>query len=148
MAFEDGPYVQAACFCDMVLQEQTGVLSLIRIIDVFEYTASGPNPPEDMPPTPYRFKLVLMLKSGNARGRYNLRVVPQLPNGVTKDSFIASTHFEGEEKGQNVILDMAFVFEVEGLYWFNVYIDNDKLTAIPFRAKYNRIVATAATQPS
>ena len=144
MAFDDGPYVQAACFCDMVLQEKTGVLSLIRIVDVVESTASGPNPPDDMPPTSYRFKLVLMLKSGNARGRYNVTVVPQLPTGETKDPFIASTYFEGEEKGHNIVVDMAFVFDVEGLYWFKVYIDDNKLTAIPFRAKYNRIVTTAA----
>ena len=145
MAFEDGPYVQTACFCDVIIEDKTGVISLIRIIDTLTHTATGANPPDDMPPVPYSLKLVLMLKSGNARGRSNLRIVPELPTGETKEPFVVTTYFEGEERGQNVIANISFVFEVEGLYWFNVYLDDQKLTAIPFRIKYNRIVATSTS---
>ena len=140
MAFEDGPFVQAACFCDMVIQDKAETLSLIRIIDTLTRTEGGPNPPEEMPPVLHTMKLVLMLKSGKARGRYNLRIVPELPSGETKDPIIVSVHFEGEEKGQNVVSDLRFPFTQEGLYWFHVYLDEDKLTAIPFRVKYSRIV--------
>ena len=145
MAFEDGPYIQAACFCDMIIEDKTGVISLIRVIDTLTHTAAGPNPPDDMPPMPYSMKLVLMLKSGNARGRSNLRIVPELPTGETKEPFVVTAYFEGEERGQNVVANMSFVFEVEGLYWFNVYLDDQKLTAIPFRIKYNRIVASSTS---
>lgn len=41
-------------------------------------------------------------------------------------------------------MNLAFTFEVEGLYWFNIYLDDEKLTAIPFRVKYNRVVTTSA----
>jgi len=144
MTFEGGPYIQAACFCEIALQDKESVLSLIRIIDTLNTNAAGPNPPEDMPPVTHMLKLVLMLKSGMARGRYNLKLVPQLPDGSTKDAKIMTVHFEGDEKGHNVIMNMAFTFEVEGLYWFNIYLDDDKLTAIPFRVKYNRVVTTSA----
>ena len=146
MPFEGGPYVQAACICEMVLMEGTGVASLIRIIDTLEHIQASPNPPEDMPPVPYNMKFVLMLKSGKARGRHDVRVVPQLPTGETKGELVRTVHFEGEERGCNLITNMAFVFEHEGLYWFNVWLDDEKLTAIPFRVKYNRVVTSVAAQ--
>jgi hypothetical protein len=140
MAFEDGPYIQAACFCETVLEDKTGVLSLIRIIDTITHTQAGVSPPEEMPPFTYNMRLVLMLKSGMARGRYNLKIVPELPTGATENPVIVTAYFEGEEKGQNIITNMSFPFTVEGLYWFNVSLDEIKLTAMPLRVKYNRTV--------
>ena len=136
----DGPYIQVACFCDTVIEDKQGVLSLIRIIDTLTHTEAGPNPPEDLPAFGYLLKLVIMLKSGAAKGRHNLKVIPELPNGSTQEPVDITAHFEGEEKGQNVVADMNFVFTLEGLYWFNVFIGEAKMTAIPLRVKYNRIV--------
>ena len=140
MPLRGGPYVQAACFCDTVIEDKGGVLSLIRVIDTLTHLERGPNPPEDMPPVPHVGKLVLMLKSGTARGRWNLRVVPELPTGEAKQALTLSVHFEGEERGCNVVADMHFVFEHEGLYWFRVYLDDEELTAIPLRVKYSRMI--------
>ena len=50
MASGRGPYVTTAVFCETVLQESSGVLTLVRIIDRMEITASGSNAPEEMPP--------------------------------------------------------------------------------------------------
>lgn len=136
-----GPFVQVACFCEKVIQDTTGVFSLIRIIDTIEHSTSGPNPPEKMPPFNFRMYMVLMLKSGDALGRWNLKIEPHLPTGETKQPFTFTTHFEGEEKGHNIILDFTFTAEYEGIYWFKVYLDdNDLLTALPLRVKYNRLV--------
>jgi hypothetical protein len=137
--FVDGPYVQAACFCEMMLQDNTGVLSLIRVIDQIIHTAAGPATPEEMPSVPYNLKVVLMLKSGAARGRSTLRIVPELPNGMNREEQLFSVHFNGEDQGVNMGLNMAFVFEMEGLYWFHVYIDNRKITSMPMRIRYNRV---------
>ena len=52
-----------------------------------------------------------------------------------------TVHFEGEEKGQNFLLDVRFTFEYEGLYWFRIGMDGKPLTAIPLRVKYDRIRA-------
>lgn len=136
----DGPFIQAACFCETVIEDKSGVLSLIRIIDTLTHSEAGPTPPDDMPAFPYTFKLVLMLKSGEAKGRYNLKIEPELPNGATEKSILVTAYFEGEEKGQNVVADMAFVFKIEGLYWFSVFLEDKKLTAMPLRVKYNRVV--------
>lgn len=140
MPFEGGPYVQAACICENVIEDKTGTLSLIRLIDVLNTTSAGPNPPEDMPPVQYTGKLVLMLKSGLAIGRNTLRIVPELPSGETQGEMSVTVHFEGEEKGSNVVSELRYTFTKEGLHWFNVYLGGDKLTAIPFRVRYNRVV--------
>jgi len=139
MSFDQGPYIQAAGFCETVVEDKLGALSLIRMIDTINHQASGPNPPENMPQFTYVLKLVVMLKSGSARGRYNLKVVPELPSTETKHPFIISVEFEGGEKGNNLVLDMKFDFTMEGLHWFNIYLDNSLLTKVPIRVRYQRI---------
>jgi hypothetical protein len=138
--FLEGPYIQAACFCQMAFPDNAGSLSLIRLIDTVNITGQGPNPPKDMPPATINLNLVLMLKSGNSQGRYEIKIVPELPNGSSLDPQIYSIRLEGEEKGHNLIISIAFTFSLEGLYWFWVYFDDERFTAIPIRIKYDRII--------
>lgn len=135
-----GPYIQVAAFCEKVLQEGDGVLSLIRIVDTItqEVEIKGTPPPETLkeaPPLRYRLKLVLMLKAGKARGPHQVKITPILPTGETKTPFIGTLHFEGEEKGANLILDFAFEFPFEGLYWFEVCLNEHLLTQLPLRVR-------------
>lgn len=140
MPFETGPHIQVAAFCEQVIEDKTGVLSLIRIIDVLTHTASGPEPPAEMPPVRWRLKLVLTLKADRARGRHEIRIVPEQPSGETKQAMQLSVNLEGEERGQNIVADVVYEFALEGLYWFNVYFDETLLTRMPFRVKYQRLV--------
>ncbi len=141
MAFEDGPYIKVACFCESVIEGKDGVLSLIRIIDTLTSTASGPEAPDSMPPLDVNFKLVVMSVSGLARGRHELRLLPELPSGIREHdhAFNASIHFEGEGKGANVLVDYRYQFEQEGLYWFHLLLDEQLWSKIPFYVRYNRI---------
>jgi hypothetical protein len=141
MQFEQGPYIQMAGLCDQVIEDKTGVLSLIRIIDTITHTEKRPDAPEEMPPVTYPMKLVVMLKSGRAHGRHELKTIPELPSGELKPPLTQSVQMEGEERGVNHIINMLFTFTMEGLYWFNVYFDDSLLTRIPLRVKYNRVVA-------
>lgn len=140
MPFEEGPYVQLACFCDMVIRDDTGVLSLIRVIDRITSVVRGPNPPEDMPPALHQLKLVLGFKSGRAQGRHAVRIVPRRPDGSSANPIDLTVHFEGDERGVNRIVDLHFTFTQEGLYWFDVRIDDELITALPLRIIYNRQV--------
>jgi len=140
MQFEQGPYIQMAGLCELVLEEKTGVLSLIRIIDTITHKVASPDAPTEMPPVTYPMKMVIMLKAGRARGRHELKIIPELPSGELKFPLIQSIHMEGEEQGVNRIINMLFTFTMEGLYWFNVYFDDSLLTRIPLRVKYERIV--------
>ncbi len=138
--FEHGPYLQVAGLCDQVIEDKSGALSLIRLIDTLTHTEAGSNPPLDMPKVNYPLKMVIMIKAGSARGRHELQLVPELPSGETKQPYIRSIQMEGEERGINHIINMLFTFTMEGLYWFNVYFDNSLLTRIPLKVKYNRSV--------
>ena len=140
MPLETGPYVQAATFCDTVIEDKSGALSLIRLVDRVTHTVHGPGAPAEMPEVHYPLKLVLMLKSGLARGRHELKIVPELPSAELKQPFTTSVHFEGEERGQNIIMDISFPFKMEGVHWFNVYLDDTLLTKVPLRVMYHRIV--------
>ena len=143
MSFEQGPYIQVAGLCEQVIEDKTGALSLIRIIDTINHTEARPDAPVDMPPIPYPMKMVIMLKSGRARGRHELKIVPEMPSGENKSPLTQSIQMEGEERGTNNIINMLFTFTMEGLYWFNIYLDDSLLTRIPMRIKYNRIITPA-----
>ena len=146
MAFETGPYIQAAGFCDQVIEDKTNALSLIRMIDVLTHTEARPDAPEEMPPVTHRMKLVIMLKPGSARGRQELKIVPEQPSGETKEPIMMSVQLAGEERGANVIADVVFTFVMEGLYWFNVYLNDVLFTKIPFRMQYRRLLTSATPQ--
>ena len=146
MVYEHGPYIQMAGFCEQVIEEKTGVLSLVRVVDTIMRSAQGPDAPAEMPSFKYPLKLVLMLKSGRAKGRHDLKVVAEMPSGESKEPLIQSIQLEGEERGANRIIQMQMEFTLEGLYWFNVYFDDTVLTRIPLRVKYDRVVTQQAPQ--
>ena len=145
MQFEQGPYIQMAGLCEQVIEDKTGVLSLIRIIDTITHTEARADAPINMPPVTYPMKMVIMLKSGRARGRHELKIIPELPSGEVKPPLTRSIQLEGEERGANNIINMLFTFTMEGLYWFTIYLDDSLLTRIPMRIKYNRIITPAPT---
>ena len=140
MPFERGPYLTTATFCEQVLQEATGVLSLIRIVDRMNITASGPTAPEEMPPAQLNWTLVITLKSGDARGSHPVKIVPQLPSGETKSPMIMSVHLEGDNKGQNIVSKVNMTLEMPGIYWFLIYVDDHLITKVPLEVIYSRIV--------
>ena len=134
-----GPYIRVATLCERVLQEQDGVLTMVRLIDRFIITASGPSAPREMPPSTVNFFIVVMLQSGGVRGRYNLRIVPVTPSGKFIQELSAGVLLEGEDRGVNVILNSHFVAQEEGLYWFDVFLEEQLLTRIPLRLLYQRV---------
>jgi hypothetical protein len=134
-----GPYVQAAAICERVLQEKDGVLSLIRLVDRFTVTAAGPAPPEAMPPTNISANFVVMLKSGFIRARHTLKIVPTTPSGKNLPEISAGVLFEGDDRGVNTNFQANILAQEEGLYWFDVFLEDQLLTRIPLRLVYQRV---------
>lgn len=137
-----GPYLQAAAFCERVLQEQDGVLSLIRVVDRITHSPQGPDVPRDMPPVPINLWIAVTLKSGAARGRHTLRIVAEAPSGQQLPQVLEfPVLFEGEDRGINVLVQYGFQAEMEGLYWFDVRLDDnpEPLTRMPLRVVYQPI---------
>jgi hypothetical protein len=136
-----GPYVQLAAVCDKVLQEADGTLSLIRVIDRFTVTAHGPGPgelPAELPEGNLDVTLVVALKADDARGRYPISLRIQQPSGAYLPERSFDAMFEGGERGVNLILRLQLE-ALEGLYWFDVSMNERLLTRVPLRIIYQRI---------
>jgi len=142
-----GPLLQVAVFCDSVIEAKDGVLSLIRMIDRIVVEASGPDAPEEMPPLPRQMTVVLSFKGGSAKGRTQIRLVMEKPNGIEqKEIWSGSLHSEAPDRGQNFVLRFEEIFDLEGVYWFHVYVEKDAVTSMPLTLQYVR--QTAGTGPS
>jgi len=122
-----------------VLREKDDVPSLIRIIDRIIHTRTGPDAPAEMPPISYNLTAFISLTSGNARGSHEVSIELEEPSGLRKPSMTSTVLFEGEDKGVNLVLNIAATFEYQGLYWFNVYLDDKLLTKMPLRVIYSRV---------
>jgi hypothetical protein len=131
-----GPYVQVAAICTTQLIEQTGQLSVIRIQDRVQLAG----PTDQMQPTPLNsLAIVISLKSGEMRGKGELKVTPVTPAGKLLAPAAFQTLFEGDERGIILALPLAVVAEEEGLYWFEVTVDEVLLTRIPLRVMYQKL---------
>ena len=143
--FERGPYVQLAAFCERTLREGDGVLSLIRVVDVITHSERGSNPPDIMPEFHYPLTLVISFKSGTARGRHEIAIIPEQPSGETLPPAITSVNFEGEGKGANIVSRLDIPYRYEGLYWFSVLINNQLITRVPLEVRYTRTITAPPT---
>ena len=141
-----GPLLQTAVFCEMVIEDKNQVLSLIRIIDRIVVEASGPNAPEEMPAVPHQMTAVLSFKSGSARGRTQLRLVMEKPDTDSKEIWSSSMHAESPDRGQNFVFRFPAIFDLEGVYWFHVYVEDDVVTSMPLTLQYVR--QASGTGPS
>ncbi len=128
-----GPHLTAALVCERVLQEQDGVISAIRIIDRVYFVAD----PSGTPLTNgYPITILVSWKAGEARGRYSARIRMEKPSGEQVPLLQAPVHLEAEERGVNLVVGSLFQPDQEGLYWFDVFFEEDRVTRIPLRAMY------------
>jgi hypothetical protein len=132
--------------CERVLHEADGVLSLVRIVDRVTQSAVGPQPPLEMPPVAVDLWAVIAVKSDQARGRHTVTIRPEKPSGEQMAATEMPVLFEGEERGAALVLNLKLTLDQEGLYWFDVILDDQpaRLTRIPLRLVYQpQKIATA-----
>lgn len=150
MAMNDGgPHVQIAAFCEKAIRAQGGGLSLISVVEAITQTAVGPDAPDEMPPFSLdRVTLVLTLWAGQTKGRYTIRLRPEQPSGLQREPINLPIQFqETGAKGVDIITQIPFVIEEEGLYWFDVLfsakdLGDRLLTRIPLHVLYRQLSGT------
>ncbi|MCC6178864.1 MAG: hypothetical protein IT305_26450 [Chloroflexi bacterium] len=81
-----------------------------------------------------------MLTSGEARGDYALRFRLENPSGLHSDLLTQSVRFAGEDHGVNFVAEFPIQFQATGLYWFDILLDDIRLTRVPYRVEYIRTV--------
>lgn len=129
------PWVQVAAFCQTVLAESNALLSLIRLID--RQTVVGATP--EMQPTTVNLTLVVVLKSGNMVGHYKLTIQPNTPSQTPLPPVHVPVLFEGLERGVGLVTQIGLVVNEQGLWWFDVLIEQTLLTRIPLRILYQQV---------
>ncbi len=139
MHSDSGPYLAIAALCENVIEDKQGVLSLIRVVDRIISTVAGPSSPEKMPPVPINLIAVVSFKSGSARGTHTVKLRPEAPSGIRLEEISFPVLFEGEDRGVNIIAHMGLLAQQEGLYWFDVLLDDVLVTRIPLRLVYQRL---------
>ena len=135
-----GPYVQAALFCEMLLESKDNVASIIRVIDRVTHTVVDPGAPDELPPFSYSANAVIMLKGGGARGTCNLDIVREAPDATIETVASGTVTFSGApQQGVTVQLRVDNVYTQTGIYWFDVILDGKLLTKMPFEVVYQRV---------
>src|SRR5258708_2102668 len=115
-----GPYVNVACICQVPMQEANGVLSVIRVTDRLQVVGVSPQ----MQPQPLKNLVWVVIRgSGWLREHNKLRIVPRSPSGAMLPETEFSVLFEGDDGGPAVITPVALVATEEGLYWFDLYLE-------------------------
>ena len=131
-----GPFLQVAVICQAALREVDGSISLIRVVE--RIMVQGHTP--EMQPFPIQnLTLVVLVKAGVANGKYKVTVAPYTPSGQPLPSLETAVLFEGGERGVGIITPMALAATEEGLYWFEVRVEEVVLTRIPLRVLYQRV---------
>ena len=143
----EGPYLLSAVLCERVMVEQDGVKTAFRIIDRITQAKVGPDPPEEMPPFAASLSLLIKLKAGMCSGQHYLKVHLQTPQGIVHTPLTQALAFEGTEQDQGVdfVGTLQVRFDREGIYWFDVVLDDIRLTRIPVRIIYQRRVQQVAS---
>jgi hypothetical protein len=128
--------VTAAALCDQALQDNDGVVSLIRVID--KVTVAGVAGPEPMPASHVNLTLVLMLKAGEAAGRaFTVKLRPENPAGHSFAETEVPVRFAAEPNaGANLLVKLGLLVTSPGLYWINVLLDDEQLTRTPLLVDY------------
>jgi hypothetical protein len=150
LGFDTGPYVNVAAFCEKVLQEHDGVLSMVRIIDTLNVQFQGPEAPDELPPsTVVGATLVIMLKAGEARGGQVVQVVLERPDGVRSPGPETSANFSiGPNGGANLVLPMQIEATSAGLYWADVLVNTRLVARVPLQITYGFTRGPAVGPPS
>jgi hypothetical protein len=129
------PYVQVAAICQTPMQETNGLFSVVRIMDRVQVAGVT----DEMQPAPLnQLSLVVILKSGEMSGKYVLKIVLQVPSGARLPPLETPVLFERDERGVLLCTPLALVATEEGLYWFDVMIEQEVLTRIPLRVMYQK----------
>jgi len=149
MDLSGGPYLQTACLCERVLEEKDGVLSAIRIVDRIGIQAQfAPGQPAPaMPAIPVSLWVLISFKAGRARGSYSVRIEPRTPAGLKMPGPTVPVLLEGDDdRGVNLKLNLNFVAQEQGTYWFDVLFEDQLVTRMPLRVIYQPMTMSLPPQ--
>lgn len=128
--------LHVATFCEKVLREGDGVSSIIRMIDRFN--VQGPS--EEMQPIVLQFMVYIGFKSGFLRGKQKISLRPKSPKGMDMPAMDIPVLFEGDDdRGPAIAFQVNWPVEEEGLFWWDLYLNDELITRMPLRVDYQQV---------
>jgi hypothetical protein len=140
-----GPFLAAAVFCENLLEDRDNTVSPIRILDRITVQSPQAVPPDH---TPMAIVWVLVsFKAGDAPAAHTFRFVMNTPDGKRSD--IAKDmkfNFAGKnEHGFNIKLQLPVPIH-NGLFWFDVYLDDRLVTRMPLRVAVELVAPVSSPE--
>lgn len=87
-------------------------------------------------PTPINLYTFISLKSGSAKGRYTIKLVPEAPSGIKLPEQLLPVLFEGDDRGANLILALNMLIDQEGIYISFIFTFTHFTSDAPFSSVY------------
>jgi hypothetical protein len=129
------PWLNLAVICEKILQERDGAISIIRVIDRWNFVGAA----KEMGPQVMRFHFFIMFRAGILRGKQRIHIRPHSPSGQDLPAMEFPVLFEGDdERGIAVATEAQIGVDQEGLYWFDVYLEDELVTRMPLRVTYQQ----------
>lgn len=128
----DSVYLRSALFCERVLNEKDDVLSIIRIVDIFNVSLPRPPGEEDVR-IPFPGVLILSFVALGFRGEKVLGISGRNSQGDSLFALAETIRFEGDGDvlSANVIAELGFPISESTVVAFDVSLDGEFVTRIP-----------------
>ncbi|MDI3340870.1 MAG: hypothetical protein QJR03_10085 [Sphaerobacter sp.] len=133
-----GPYLLVAAICQRAQQDQYGSFSLINLLEHLVAGSDDPNAPEQMPPFRLDANLVVMFASGDTVGERMVTIVAEQPDGERLPPVSQRIVLRGNDQRSTIVSNLSLDIAQTGVYWFDVYLDDDLVTRIPLRIGWER----------
>ncbi len=135
MTAHSGPFLQSALFCDRILQEHDGTISVIRIIDTL-YVDIKRVAPDSLVSIPVEIQCLISLKAGSYRGAAVIEIVREDPPDYHHgDPWTHTIEFTGAMStlGVNMIATLQFPVRESRDEWFSVLVNGECVTRMPLQ---------------
>jgi hypothetical protein len=129
-----GPLLAVAALAERVLTEQDGVVSLVRIVDHFTF-----QPPRSAVESDEEWRGVVdatayvSFKAGGFSGPATIRLEPVFPGDERRPGIDVPIEFPDPAGGANLVVKINLATRTPGVYWYDVYLNEKRVTSIPFR---------------
>lgn len=150
-----GPFVSAALLCEKVLTEIDQVPTFVRVAERYTIPVMPTRLPPGMPipplpPSLVQCTLVVLLKAGDLPGgRYAIRIDHIPPEGPEARGPEGAVVFNGsDENGAMIRSPLNLMSPAEGLHWFDVYFEDERLSRIPMRIIHQPVQIQFMPQPA
>jgi hypothetical protein len=142
------PFVSVATFCEKVLTEPDGVVSLIRIVDRVTQQPRPGVADAEFTPFPWEAWAMIILKAGEVRGSHDATFRLTDPDGEPMGELAhIPISFVRPTDGVQVRLEMPLLLSKTGVYWAAVGFDGEELTRFPLEVAFDPTPVQVPAEP-